>query len=60
MASLAGMPPKILASHESPLIYEPIFEPLFGSLAYRHWKRDDVPWQLRCIGGPGSGKVHHA
>lgn len=35
--------------------------PLFDidrPVEYRHWKSDDCSFQLRCIGGPGSGKVN--
>lgn len=43
--------------HTSTHIYEDVFNAWLHSDQYRHWKRDDVTWQLRCVGGPGSGKV---
>lgn len=39
-------------------IYYPLFDCFFDTPQARRWIEEKVPWQLRCNGGPGSGKVH--
>lgn len=51
------MTPVLAHSHHSHGIYEDVFTEWFASEQYQFWKRDDITWQLRCIGSPGSGKV---
>jgi len=48
-----------LSSHEElPFdIYEPMFDWFFHSQHYQSWSRGEKPWQLHCVGAPGSGKV---
>lgn len=49
---------KITGSHTTPLVYKPVFDIWFFDERYQHWKTNkEATWQLRCIGGPGSGKV---
>ncbi|KAH6660497.1 hypothetical protein BKA67DRAFT_53603 [Truncatella angustata] len=48
---------RIASSHKSSHVYEDVFDVLLQSEQYRLWKRDDIKWQLRCVGGPGSGKT---
>ncbi|KAK8080774.1 hypothetical protein PG997_008592 [Apiospora hydei] len=43
-------------AHCLPHMRMPLFD-VEQSAEYRYWKRDDASWQLRCIGGPGSGKT---
>ncbi|KAK8052191.1 hypothetical protein PG993_003576 [Apiospora rasikravindrae] len=45
-------------AHCLPHMRMPLFD-VQQSAEYRYWKRDDASWQLRCIGGPGSGKLSH-
>jgi hypothetical protein len=39
-------------------IYYPLFDCFFNTPQAKRWIHEKVPWQLRCNGGPGSGKVH--
>ncbi|KAH8680520.1 hypothetical protein BX600DRAFT_444591 [Xylariales sp. PMI_506] len=48
---------EILPSHSLALVYEGVFELWKSSPEYVHWKNDSRAWQLRCLGGPGSGKT---
>ncbi|KAI1878448.1 uncharacterized protein JN550_000630 [Neoarthrinium moseri] len=38
-------------------VYEKVFTRWLESDAYRLWKLDELKFQLRCYGGPGSGKT---
>lgn len=41
----------------SPTFYPGVFNGVFSSFSYQKWKESSLPWQLRVVGGPGSGKV---
>lgn len=54
------MHPALSESHELPFdVYENAFDWFFGLDEFEHWLQKDRLWQLRCVGGPGSGKVRH-
>ena len=38
-------------------IYPALFDWFFASEEFQCWYQGGSNWQLRCIGGPGSGKV---
>lgn len=40
-----------------PEIYEPLFKDVLEGEVFDLWQQKDTRWQLRCYGGPGSGKV---
>ncbi|KAK8042836.1 hypothetical protein PG994_013319 [Apiospora phragmitis] len=49
-------PDQAALTHCLPHIRMALFD-VDQSPEYQYWKSDDASWQLRCIGGPGSGKV---
>ncbi|KAF2761057.1 hypothetical protein EJ05DRAFT_473619 [Pseudovirgaria hyperparasitica] len=48
----------IAATHQLPLdTYLGLFDNIFNSEDFIHWRSDGRSWQLHYIGGPGSGKT---
>jgi hypothetical protein len=39
-------------------IFDGLFDSIFNDEAFKEWREGKGAWQLHCIGGPGSGKVH--
>lgn len=37
--------------------WEPLWDWVFADDVYQSWQKNDSKWMLRCVGGPGSGKV---
>lgn len=51
-------PPYSSERHElGPDIYEGLFRNVFDGDQYQCWLLEPNSWQLRIVGGPGSGKV---
>lgn len=46
-----------LTDDNGPDIYEELFGGIFRGEIFDLWQEKDTQWQLRCYGGPGSGKV---
>ncbi|KAM7211231.1 hypothetical protein V8F06_013392 [Rhypophila decipiens] len=47
--------PKRIATPST--FYPQLFNGFLSSYYYRKWKTSSLPWQLRVLGGPGSGKT---
>jgi len=42
-----------------PALFKHVFDWIFDTEIYKHWSQGKQNWQLRIVGGPGSGKVQH-
>lgn len=56
-AALSNYPAFYAPPAISSEIYPALFDWFFASEEFQCWFQGGSNWQLRCIGGPGSGKV---